>query len=169
MCIITGARSERASCLQYTPRMYACACLSGVTQQGEARRFPTVTWSLLKLDKSDEIYDKEPAAAYETCAWLQTCPSPKQSCWLPPHPHPGTSTIIFTAGNSKVVSSFRGCYLRSEITCDNISDIANCPGSHRNNRSSCRWLKTEVRPRQVELTLRSAHGWRHSDWQWRIL
>lgn len=38
-------------------------------------------------------------------AWLQTCPSPKQSCWLPPHPHPRTSTIIFTAGNRKVVWS----------------------------------------------------------------
>lgn len=59
------------------------------------------------LDKSVEIHDKNRAAC-KTCACFQTCPSPKQSCWLPPHPHPRTSTIIFTAGNSKVVWSFRG-------------------------------------------------------------
>lgn len=51
----------------------------------------------------------------QTFAWLKKCPSPKLSQRLPPHPHPGTSAIIFTTGNSKVVNSFRGWYLSSEI------------------------------------------------------
>lgn len=51
----------------------------------------------------------------QTFAWLKKCPSPKLSQRLPPHPHPGTSAIIFTTGNSKVVNSFRGWYLSLEI------------------------------------------------------
>lgn len=57
-----------------------------------------------------EIYDKQP----DICL-AQKCPTPKLSQRLPPHPHPGTSAIIFTTGNSKVVNSFRGWYLCFEI------------------------------------------------------
>lgn len=51
----------------------------------------------------------------ETFARLQKCPSPKLSERLPPHPHPGTSAIIFTTGNSKVVNNLRGWYLTFEM------------------------------------------------------
>lgn len=57
-----------------------------------------------------EIYDKQP----DICL-AQKCPTPKLSQRLLPHPHPGTSAIIFTTGNSKVVNSFRGWYLCFEI------------------------------------------------------
>lgn len=52
----------------------------------------------------------------QTFAWLKKCPSPKLSRRLPPHPHPGTSAIIFTTGSSKVVDSFRGWCLSVEYT-----------------------------------------------------
>lgn len=44
----------------------------------------------------------------QTFAWLKNVLTLKLSQRLPPHPHPGTSAIIFTTGNSKVVNNFRG-------------------------------------------------------------
>lgn len=160
MYAITGTRSETASCLLHTPRMYTCAHLKSVSQQWEGLWFPKVTRSLLKLNECVEIYYKR-LAGCKVCAWLETCLSPKQSCWLPPHPHPGTSTIIFTAGNSKVVWSFWGWNLSTEITlCDTISNLAKCTRSPWDQRSSSsgrhaclicrstrdRWSKHVVQP-----------------------
>lgn len=57
-----------------------------------------------------EIYDKKP----DICL-AQKMSQPSNYVRLPPHPHPGTSAIIFTTGNSKVVNSFRGWCFHCEM------------------------------------------------------
>lgn len=139
MYIIMGTRSETASCPQHAQGMYSPAHVNGISQPPHTEGGAPISKGDTKLVKVRHVYGNllQEAPACTTCALLQTCPSPKQSCWLPPHPHPRTSTIIFTAGNSKVVWSFRGWYLGLEITwCDTISDIAKCTRSPRNKRSS---------------------------------
>lgn len=71
-----GTRSETASCPH---SRYVHTSTSSVIQQEEGLWFTEVAQSLLKLDKSVEIYDKKLLAS-KTCARLRTCPSPKQSC-----------------------------------------------------------------------------------------
>lgn len=57
MYVIMCTRSETASCPQHTPGMYTSIASVSRHMQGEGLRFLKVTWSLLKLDMSVEIYD----------------------------------------------------------------------------------------------------------------